>query len=194
MVHFLPKRFFCPRLTAYSKHSHLLERIRIKKQIVHNDQFIDNPKREIHRVNELTAESIFKALEQETGTKPTMICNHNDTLCVHNIIVKLNVHRQRVSAADMLASQFKHLFPYGKIQSDKSDDWIVLDMGKCFVHFIGEDTEREIGLEDFLRNGKKGDMNFNDSGEDIINELSRTHSRRDMGKVAFLEKVARKSQ
>ena len=67
-------------------------------------------------------------------------------------------------------------------------------MGKCFVHLIGEDTEKEIGLEDFLRNGKKGDMNVSDSGEEVINELSRTHSRGDMGKVAFLEKVARKSQ
>lgn len=155
------------------------------------DQFIDNPKREIHRMNQLTTENVFKALKQETGTEPTLIYNHNDTICSHNIIMRLNTHRQRVSVADVLVSQFKHLFPHGKIQSDKSDDWIVLDMGKCFVHFIGEDTEKEIGLEDFLRNGKKGDMN---SGEEVINELSKTHSRGDMGKVAFLEKVARKSQ
>ena len=136
-------------------------------------------------------ENIFKALEQETGMKPILIHNLNDTLCAHSIIMKLNTYRQRVSAVDVLVSQFKHLFPHGRIQRDKSDDWIVLDMGKCFVHFIGEEREREIGLEEFLRNGKRGEMKLGKDGGEVINELSRTHGRRDMGKVAFLERVAR---
>ena len=159
-----------------------------------DEQFMDNPKREVCRMKELTVENVVKALEQETGMTPTLIHNPNDTVCAHSIIVKLNTCRQRVSAVDVLVSQFKHLFPHGRIQRDKSDDWIVLDMERCFVHFIGEEREREIGLEEFLRNGKKGEMKLGEDGEEVIHELSKTHGRGDMGKVAFLERIARSAE
>ena len=94
-MHLVFKRFFCPRLTAYTKHSHLLHRIKAKMEMSRGDQFIDSPKREIHRMNELTTENVFKALKQETGTEPTLIYNHNDTICAHNIIVRLNTHQTK---------------------------------------------------------------------------------------------------
>ena len=92
MMQLVIKRFLCPRLTAYTKHSHLLNRMRMKKEMMQDDQFMDNPKREICRMKELTTENIFKALEQETGTKPILIHNPNDTLCAHSIIMKLNTY------------------------------------------------------------------------------------------------------